>query len=135
MPIRLDTGDSLVVSGYWGGTGHIVGRKFTSHAKFPRVFPGLATNAVNAVVIYTFHERTTDYVVRLIRDGRDTDKQYQFTSKVVGDVRHGEAPIETGMFEVDGGGEGRSLQIQVESTTSGPFRLGAMVIDLEIGAH
>ena len=131
QPTRIDSGDVAVFSGFFAQVSHKLGRLFTSSAKFHRFWAGITRRELSIGVLGIFHERTSDYNVRIIRDGRTTDKVHEFTSKEVGDVRHGQAPTETDVFVIDGVGEGKRTQIQIESSSSGPFRIGGLEYEVE----
>lgn len=131
-PASVDTSGDVVFAGFWGGMDHRIGRPFTSKAKFHRFYPGLSRKGLLIKDVTIMHERTTDYQIRIARDGRSTDKVFQFTSKQIGEYRHGSAGVETGIYTIDAGGEARAVDLTIESSSSGPFRIGAIILDTEI---
>lgn len=133
-PTSITTGGSVVFAGYLGGMAHRIGRLFTSSAKQHRLWPGMDRRDLTIKGITVFYERTTDFRIRQARDGREEDKLVQFTSKKVGTVLHGESPVKTGRFWTDVAGDARSVDITIESSSSGPFRVGAIAYETEIAS-
>lgn len=132
--------DDVIFQGDWGPKSadagdvvveHYVGRVVESYVKYPELWPGASADRILVASVSVFHSRTTDYVVRYIREGQDTDKTFNFTGKRMGLLVHGESQIDTGFFEVIAGSIGRDLNIQIESLTVGTFRAAGMEIVYE----
>lgn len=116
--------------GAGSGTEHYVGRRFLSNFVLPTIWDGPSKQTLVVVTIAVFHERTSDYVVRLSERNRD-DETHNMAAKIIGDVLHGQSPIETDYFEILAGAEGDGLTITLESGSTGQFRFSSLELEIE----
>lgn len=139
VPTRVD-GSVAVFEGQYGPlTGdsgsvdikHLLGRLVQARAVLPTQWAGMSKDRVMISSMSSFHDRTTDYEVVRTRIGYDAEVRHQFTAKRLGQMKHGETPIESGHFEMLAGADGRTMQIAIESNTPGRFRFSGMEFEAE----
>lgn len=139
FPTRVE-GNVVVFEGQYGPLSadagsvdvkHLLGRLKQARAVLPTQWAGMSKDRVMIRSMSSFHDRTTDYEVVRTRIGYDTEARYQFTAKRLGQMRHGETPVETGHFKMLAGADGRTMQLAIESNTPGRFRFCGMEFDAE----
>lgn len=112
------------------GTEHYIGRTLRANVVMPTIRNGPRKAGLLVVTVTTFHDRTSDYAVRLSERNR-SDEVHNMTAKIIGDLQHGQSPIETGLMEILAGAEGDGLTITIESQTTGQFRFASLELEVE----
>lgn len=119
-----------VFRGDWDGSSHHLGRTSLDYVELPPIWNGMRSDDVLINAIRVFHDRTSDYTVRLSHPKR-ADRTYSMTAKRIGNVTHGADPLETGMLEILAGDLGRDLTIRIETQSVGQFRISGIELDVE----
>lgn len=138
-PTRVD-GNTVYFKGDYGPKSadaasadvkHMLGRIVQARVEMLSFWGGPSRDRIAISSISTFHDRTTDYEIVIGRRGFDNEARYAFTSKVIGSMKHGETPVDTGHYEVLAGADGRTMVLSYESNTPGTFRISEIEFEYE----
>jgi len=134
---RLPTdvsGKVVKFKGQWETLAHYIGRSFVSRIELPKQWADISRAQFHIVTTTIFHDRTTDYIVRFLEDGRTYDANaddFQFVSKFMGETFHDQTPIDTDQNEVFAGASGKDLRLQILSDSPGQFRISGIVFQAD----
>lgn len=135
----LDVADYHAVTGVvrfrgdLSGAEHYIGRRLSSRVRFPDLWFGMEATRTLLTRIFTFHDRTSDYRIRIARTGR-SDKTYRFAAKRTGSYRFAEPTfVDTGKHEARVGGTAKGIGIWIESDTGGQWRISGLQAFYEAG--
>lgn len=139
-PVAAPTGSTVAFIGAYGplaadagsvDVSHYIGRRFTKSVDYHELWPGASRDNLYIGGIVIFYHLTSDFEAVLKTRNSDDEEVFAYVSKIIGVMKHGQTPIETGQFAIPGGVMGQDLTLTIRSSGVGVARIGPREIEYE----
>lgn len=139
-PVAAPTSTTIAFTGAYGplaadaasvDVSHYIGRRFTKSVDYHELWPGASRDNLYVGGIVIFYHLTTDFEAVLKTRNSDDEEVFTYVSKIIGVMKHGQTPVETGQFSIPGGVMGQDLTLTIRSSGVGVARIGPREIEYE----